>query len=446
MRKLSLLLFILPALFIQPVPAQDAQTTSHSANGPLTGRWTVTADFHGTPLYLQLQLAQQSSKLTGDLDGDKLEGTITGNVVHFVAKGERGGTGEAKGTVAGDTITGTITFTDPDDPTHPETQPFTATLVPQRSTGKPPQRHEFTPDVFYRQFSPANKPVLTISPGDTVHTTTVDAGGADEKSVTRVLGGNPETGPFYVETAAPGDILVVHLTRLRLNRDWAGSDDYMVGRALDSDLATKMKDAGKSIRWHLDLANGTASPEKPAEHLVHYTVPLRPMLGCIAAAPGPAQAPPGTGDSGRYGGNMDFNEVIEGATIYLPVSVPGAFLYLGDGHAAQGDGELNGNALETSMDVEFTVEVIPAKNISGPRVESATHIMAVGLAGSIDDCFREATSNMAQWLTDDYKLTPSEVAQVLGTSAEYKISEAADRNAGVVLKLNKERLKPLQPK
>lgn len=77
----------------------------------------------------------------------------------------------------------------------------------------------------------------------------------------------------------------------------------------------------------------------------------------------------------------------------------------------------------------------------GPRVETATHIMAVGLDGSIDDAFRMATAGMAQWLAQDYKLSPSEVAQVLGTSAEYKVSEVADRNAGVVLKINKERLK-----
>jgi len=127
----------------------------------------------------------------------------------------------------------------------------------------------------------------------------------------------------------------------------------------------------------------------------------------------------------------------------LPVSVPGALLYVGDGHAAQGDGELTGNALETSMDVEFTVDVIPGKSAPGPRVVSPTHIVAMGLAGSLDDAFRGVTANMAQWLTDDYKLTPSEVAQVLGTAAEYKVSEVADRNAGIVLKINKDRLATL---
>jgi amidase len=125
------------------------------------------------------------------------------------------------------------------------------------------------------------------------------------------------------------------------------------------------------------------------------------------------------------------------------VNVPGALLYFGDGHALQGDGELNGNALETSMDVEVTVDVLPAKRVPGPRVESATHLMAMGLDGSLDGAFKSATENMASWLVDSYQLTPSEVAEVLGTLAEYKVSEVADRNAGVVLKLNKDRLRGL---
>jgi len=414
-----------------------------SAQSPdVSGRWYATADFYGTPIDFPMDLSQQGDKLTGTFDGDKLEGTLTGNSLHFLAKDDHGGSEDLTATVQSGTISGAIVFVDSDDKEHPTTHRFTATLVPQRRTGAP-QRHDFTPSTFHRQFSPTNKPVLAVYPGDSIHTTTVDAGGTDEKGVTRILGGNPETGPFYIETAAPGDILVVHLTRLRLNRDWAISDDGIVDRGVDSDLAVKMKDGFKNVRWHLDREHGVATTEKPGEHLARYTVPLRPMLGCVAVAPRSTQAPPGTGDSGRWGGNMDFNEIVEGATVYLPVNVPGALLYVGDGHAAQGDGELNGNALETSMDVEFTVDVVPHKSIMSPRVESGTHIMAMGLAGSLDDAFRAATANMAQWLTDDYKLTPSEIAQVLGTAAEYKVSEVADRNAGIVLKIDKDRLQSL---
>ena len=445
MRKfLSFLLLSSSLLLANVVPAQAAAEQTHPADSTAAGRWIISAEFYGSPLYFMMEMEQNGDKLTGNFDGDKLEGTITGNSIQFLAKDDQGGTEDLKGTLRNGMITGTVIFVNGEDRTHPTTHQFTATLVPKRRAAAA-QRHEFVPTIFYRRFSAENKPVLTVAPGDTIHTTTVDAGGTDEKGVTRVLGGNPETGPFYVETAAPGDTLAVHINRLRLNRDWAISDDGIVGRGLDSEWAAKMKDGFKNVRWHLDRENGVATPEKPAEHLAHYTVPLRPMLGCVAVAPGIAQAAPGTGDSGGYGGNMDFNEIIEGATVYLPVRVPGALLYVGDGHAAEGDGELNGNALETSMDVEVTVDVIPAKRIPGPRVESATHVMAVGLDGSLDDAFRDATANMAQWLTDEYKLTPSEVAQVLGTAAEYKVSEVADRNAGIVLKINKERLKTLTP-
>jgi amidase len=442
MHKAFLFLLLSGIVLANDSRAMETQAEGRAANAGVSGRWIVVADFYGSPLYFRLELKQEGEKLSGNLDGDKLEGAVNENSIHFVAKDEQGGTEEGTARVKDGAMSGTIVFTDGGDPEHPSTHAFTASLAPQKRAGAA-QRHEFTPTTFYRQFSAANKPVLTIAPGDTVHTTTVDAGGTDEKGVTRVLGGNPETGPFYIETAEPGDTLVVHLTRVRLNREWAISDDAIVPRGLDSDLAVKMKDGGKSVRWHLDTALGVATVEKPSEHLAHYSVPLRPMLGCVATSPPPAGAAPGTGDSGRFGGNMDFNEVIEGATVYLPVMAPGALLYVGDGHAAQGDGELTGNALETSMEVEFTVDVISGKRLPGPRVESTTHIMAMGLDGSIDDAFRMATANMAAWLAEKYGLTPSEVAEVLGTSAEYKVSEVADRNAGVVLKINKERLQTL---
>ncbi len=444
MRKIVAVAFLLlGCLAAQNVRAQGSASSTRNAGAGVSGQWIISMDLYGTPVNASMDLLQEGNKISGSLNGAKLEGTVSGNSLHFVAKNQQGDTTECTATIHGESIAGTVIVTEADDKEHPSTRQFTAKLAPQRRAG-PAQRHEFTPTVFYRAFSPANKPVLNISPGDSIHTTTVDAGGADEKGVTRSLGGNPETGPFYIDSAMPGDTLVVHIVHLKLNRDYAISDDGIVDRGMDSDLAVKMKDAGNNVRWHLDLAHGTASPEKPGEHMLHYSVPVHPMLGCVATATGLAQAAPGSGDSGRFGGNMDFNEIVEGATVYLPVSVPGAMLYFGDGHAMQGDGELNGNALETSMDVEISVDVIAKKRISGPRVESSTHVMAMALGGSIDEAFSNATSRMATWLEEDYKLTPSEIALVLGTSAEYRVSEVADRNAGVVIKISKERLKGLE--
>jgi amidase len=407
-----------------------AQTT-------VAGDWLLTQDVYGNPLHQRLTLKVDGTAVSGTLGRRPIAGTVTGSAIRLTVKNQDSAD-EFNGTLSADSMTGTLIHTETADQ-NPLKTSWSARRVPAKRAG-PPQRHEFVPTTFYRQFSASTPPVLHIWPGDTVHTTTVDAGGTDEKSVTRVLGGNPQTGPFYVETALPGDVLVVRLNRVRLNRDWAISDDGIVGRALDADFAVKMKDGFKNVRWRLDRQRGVAMLEKPTEHLANFTVPVRPMLGCVAVAPGFGSAPPNTGDSGRYGGNMDFNEIVEGTTVYLPVAQPGALLYVGDGHAAEGDGELNGNALETSMDVEFTVDVISSKSMMTPRVESLTHIMTVGLGGSLEDALRAATASIGQWLEQDYKLTPSEIAMVLGSSVEYTINEVADRNAGVVAKLRKDRL------
>ena len=419
---------------------------AQSTNEPLTGKWQMTADFYGTPTYGPLQLEQTGDKLTGNFHGEKLEGTVEksdggGSKLHFVAKDNEGSTDEVTATVVNGEMKGEVVATGSGNPAHSDRIPFTATMIKPIVRGN--ETHEFVPTVFYRSWSPMNKPVLTVKPGDTIHTTTVDAGGTDEKGQRRVMGGNPETGPFYIEGAQPGDTLVVHIVRLKLNRDYAISDDDVVGRATDGELMVRFKDSGKTVRWKLDRVNGTASVESPGEHMKNFSIPVRPMLGCVATAVGPPQAPPPTGDSGRYGGNMDFNEIGEGATVYLPVSNPGALLYFGDAHALQGDGELNGNALETSMDVTVRVDVLQGKHMNGPRVETADTLIAMGLGGTLEDALRGATANMADWLQDEYKLTATEQAEFLGVASEYHISEVADRNAGIVLKIKKRDLAKL---
>jgi amidase len=407
----------------------------------VTGKWQMTAVFYGTPTYGSLQLEQAGEELTGNFHGNKVEGTVGGGKLHFVAKDSEGDSDEVNATVANGEMKGEIVSTNTTNPAHADRIPFTATMMKPIVRGN--ETHEFMPTVFYRSWSPMNKPVLTVKPGDTIHTTTVDAGGTDENGVRRVMGGNPETGPFYIEGAEPGDTLVVHIVRLKLNRDWAMSDDDVVSRATNTELAVRFKDAGKTVRWKLDRVNGTASVDQPGEHMKEFSIPVKPMLGCVATAVGPPQAPPPTGDEGWYGGNMDFNGVGEGATVYLPVSNPGALLYFGDAHALQGDGELNGNALETSMDVTVQVDVLPGKRVPGPRVENADSIIAMGLGGTLEDALQGATANMANWLQDDYKLTAPEQAEFLGVASEFHISEVADRNAGVVLKIKKKDLEKL---
>lgn len=426
-RTVATLLLCLPAVAQQP-------------NNP-SERWQMTGEFYGTTRYYQLDLDRHDpAHVTGTFSGKSLTGTLTGDHLLLSNKGKDDAT-TMDATLSGENLSGKITTGELSMP--PLIIPFRAVLTKPLVKAEP-HTHEFQPTVFYREFSPSHPPVLTVNPGDTIHTTTVDAGGSDAQDIKRIAGGNPQTGPFYIQGAQPGDILVVHIRKLTLNRKTAGSDDQLVQSALSPGLAIKTRDNNKGITWHLDLEHMTATPEPSGDHLKNLNVPLHPMLGCIATATSPAGSPPVTGDSGSFGGNLDFNEITEGATVYLPVMNPGALLYFGDGHALQGDGELNGNALETSMDVTLTVDLLQGKHLGFPRVETATQIIALGYSGSLDDAFKDATSNMANWLIEDYKLTPSEVGQFLGVAAQYRVTEVADRNSGIALKIEKSLLKNLQ--
>ena len=139
-----------------------------------------------------------------------------------------------------------------------------------------------------------------------------------------------------------------------------------------------------SGEWTLDREHGVAHPAKPSEHMKDYTVPLKPMLGCIGVAP-PQEQSFRSGYLGPWGGNMDYREFGEGVTLYFGVNHPGALLFLGDGHAAQGAGELTGDALETSMEFTFSVDLIKGKAPNMPRAENADYRMASGIANSLPE-------------------------------------------------------------
>jgi amidase len=310
----------------------------------------------------------------------------------------------------------------------------------ESSSTAPPTTHDFNPTQFHRLFSGSIAPALRIRSGDTVRTWTVDAGGSDSRNVKRSEGGNPQTGPFYIEGALPGDTVAVHLVKISLNRDTAISRGTISPTALDPAYNAAYKDPGTpSVAWQLDREHGIAKLLDPGDKLKDFTVPLRPMLGCIATAP-PQHMAFRTAYLGSYGGNLDYNRIREGATVYLPVFQPGALLFVGDGHAAQGDGELTGDALETSLDLEFRVELIRNESAGVPRAEDAEYRMAMGIAGSLNEAVQQATTNMARWLQHDFNLNRAEAAYVLGTTMRYDIAEVVDPQYHVVARLPKEAL------
>ena len=305
-----------------------------------------------------------------------------------------------------------------------------------------PRTLDFEPQIFYGYYSAANPPALKIFPGDTVRTRTYDASGRD--SDRRTPGGNLETGPFYVEGALPGDTLVVKLNRVRVNRDSARQGSRINGRTVTpAYVAGAVYDTGFDGEWKLDREKGIAMLAHPTPRMKNLTVPILPMLGCIATAPQGDQVYRGT-DLGPFGGNMDYNYMGEGVTLYLPVFHPGGLLTMGDAHAAMGDGEVTGSALETSVDVTFTVDVIPGFASAGPRLENADYVMAMGVAGSVADSIQVATTQLVEWLKRDYKLNDSEVAVLLGAVLKYDITEMVDPQFNVVAKVPKSALKAFQ--
>ena len=403
----------------------------------VTGSWHLVLVRFGEQFAdARVELKTEGSKINGTLNELKLEGTTENDTVKINAVRPNGQQfGVLEGRVSGDEITGTV---------KQGQEEFGWKARRIKANSGPPQTHTFEPTKFHRVFSAAIEPVLRIQPGDTVRTWAVDAGGRDPKGVRQSMGGNPQTGPFYVEGALPGDTIAVKFNRIRLNRDSAGSGNSIVPTALTHGYFKNSKlDNNFSAEWKLDRDTGYGMLAKPTERLKNFRIRLNPMLGCVAVAP-PAGQSFRTGWPGSFGGNMDYNGLREGVTVYLPVYVAGALLFVGDGHAAQGDGELNGDALETSMDIEFTVDLIRGQSTNGPRMENDEWLMASGIANSLPEALQQSTTELVRWLERDYKLTANEAAIVAGTSVRYDIAEVVDPQVHIVAKVSKQVLATLK--
>jgi acetamidase/formamidase len=401
----------------------------------LTGEWEFKlVRFHTQNNWARITF---DDKLNGKAFGDEFVASIKGSSVEIRLTEDGKNDGILTGTLSGDEMHGEGTINGGAEKVEWSAKRFIAKTAA-------PKTHQFTPETFHNYFSSSIPPALHLNPGDTVETKSVDAGGADEKGVRRAPGGNPLTGPFYVEGALPGDVLVVKINRLRLNGTLAHSGTRVSPNSLNPYYLRDLKFDDKiEGEWKLDTARGVATLTKPTDRLKNFEVKLKPMLGCIGVAP-PGDQSYRSGFLGSYGGNMDYNQFGEGVTFYFPVFQPGALLFLGDGHAAQGDGELTGDALETATEYSFTVDIVRNKRIPMPRSENAQFRMASGIANSLQEAVAAATTNLAQWLTDDYKLNANEVALVLGTSVKYDIAELVDPLVHVVAKIEKSVLEKIR--
>jgi amidase len=299
--------------------------------------------------------------------------------------------------------------------------------------------HHFQPTRYYTAIG-TYEPVLRVADGDTIVTTSVDAGGWDQHRQLCGVRGNPMTGPFYVEGAEPGDTLVVELDRIAPNRPWGWSGRMVAANVVDPEYVPELpwQPAGQrtSANWDVDAAAGTATLTDPETSLGRLTLPVSSMLGCFGVAPARGQAI-STATSAEHGGNMDYRGFVSGVTVYFPVFVPGALLHVGDGHAIQGDGEIAGTGIEISMDIQVTVRVIKGKTIGWPRGENADYIFTVGNARPLDQCVQHATTEMLRWLQSDYGLDPVGASILMGQVVEYDLGNIFDPAYTMVCKMPK---------
>jgi amidase len=291
------------------------------------------------------------------------------------------------------------------------------------------------PDTFWNTLDRKHPVVARLKPGEIASTRLLDAGARDYMNVQRAQPSNPMVGPIYIEGAEPGDAIHINFRKVRPSRGTAWSYYRLglfslTGQTIEGLYPNNYKAdivrPGRSdlLIWDVDTVRGVVKLREPVSARHKLEFPMEPMLGVVGVAPAGDFAPT-SGPSREYGGNMDFNEVREGSTVILPVFHPGALLFMADGHALMADGEPTGAGIETSMDVEFSVDLVKGARLSGPRVVTRDYIISVGsqaeFISTLDRAIQLATSDMVRWLTEEYTMEPWAAHMVISAKAEYEV-------------------------
>ncbi|MFC5720455.1 acetamidase/formamidase family protein [Streptomyces gamaensis] len=289
-------------------------------------------------------------------------------------------------------------------------------------------------------------PIARIRPGTVLDLYTEDCFGGRVRSekdlVSRVCAFpflNPQTGPFHIEGAEPGDTVAVHFVSVEPARDWAASTTVPLFGALTSTHATASLQEPLPERvwmWQLDRERRTC---RFSAHDSDFAVdlPMDPMHGTVGVAPAGLEVRSALVPD-AHGGNMDTPEMRAGVTCFLGVNVDGALLSLGDGHARQGEGETCGVAVECAMNTVVIVELLKGVTTPWPRLESDTHIISTGSARPLEDAFRIAQADLVDWLHRDYGLSRLDAYQFVTQTAESPLANVCDANYTCVARLRKE--------
>jgi acetamidase/formamidase len=296
-------------------------------------------------------------------------------------------------------------------------------------------RVEPAPETTVDVFSPGHAPVLTVDPGDTLLVRSLDAAGylarhefpgdsGQPKMFPGEFRGHCLTGPLAVRGAAPGDMLALRLVALT-PEDWG----WTVAPAVpDSPVLRRPGLSGTDpswLLWEIDVRAGTATANGK------YTRPLAPFLGVMGVAPAApgehSTIPPRAG----AGGNIDCKELVAGSTLYLPVNVPGALLYLGDGHGAQGDGEVCGTAIECPMTTEAVVDLAPGRPLSSVHAETPAGRVTFGFSADLKEAMGDALDAMVTWLAALYGTSRAEALAVASNCVDLRVTQVANVTWGV---------------
>jgi acetamidase/formamidase len=258
-----------------------------------------------------------------------------------------------------------------------------------------------------------------------------------------ITGLNPQTGPFYIEGAEPGDTVAVHFVSIEPARDWGASTTVpLFGALTGTHLTALLNEPLEELMWiwQFDRAARTCRFSARKSEFT-ADLPIEPMHGTVGVAPAGGEVRSALVPE-AFGGNMDTPEMRAGTTCYLGVNVPGALLSLGDGHARQGEGETCGVAVETAMNTVIVVDLVKGHAPTPwPRLENDTHVMSAGSARPLEDAFRIAQHDMVTWVADLCGLDPIDAYQLVTQAVESPLANVCDTNYTSVAKMPKRYLR-----
>lgn len=299
--------------------------------------------------------------------------------------------------------------------------------------------HASPQTVVIGNYSAATKPILTVHSGDTVDIETVSGSTAQlrqlgltdaeippalvaiEREVKeRGPGGHILTGPVYIEGAEPGDTLEVRIEKVMLAVPWAYNGFRMTSGFLPEDFPHS---GSKLIR--LDLKRNVGLFGSGIE------IPLRPFFGSMGVAPPPASGRINSAPPWMHAGNLDNKELVQGTTLYIPVHTKGALFQVGDGHAGQGNGEVDITALETELNGRFRFVVRKDLHLKWPRAETPTHYIVMGMDEELVIAAKQAVREMIDFLVSAKGLSRDDAYILSSVAADFSITQLVDGKKGV---------------